>query len=83
MKKARALLVDDPSIGNEEAIARLGSLEEIGEVRVLVAPGDVPTLDIDTDIDITELFTKEHHRRADDLVDALHGRGVEASAAVR
>ncbi|MEM8995136.1 MAG: universal stress protein [Acidobacteriota bacterium] len=83
MKKARALLVDDPSIGNEEAIARLGSLDDIGEVRVLVAPGDVPSLDIETDVDIKELFMKEQHRRADDLVDALRRHGVEASAAVR
>ncbi|MEO1084282.1 MAG: universal stress protein [Acidobacteriota bacterium] len=83
MKKPRAILVDDPSIGNEEAIARLGSFADAEEIRVLVAPGDIPNLDTVTDIDIKALFLKEQHRRADKILEELRRHGVEASASVR
>lgn len=44
MKSRRVILVDEPDVGNDEAITRLESLAVSIDlsVTVLVAPGEVP-----------------------------------------
>ncbi|MBZ0112596.1 MAG: universal stress protein [Thermoanaerobaculia bacterium] len=84
MRNRRAILIDDPSIGNQEAIARLGSLAGTGPVTVLVTPGFVPSYRVGPEhVDMADLFLEEEQRRAEEIVEQLRGLGVEASAKVR
>jgi len=83
MKQRKAILIDDPIIGNQEAIARLGSLGDAGSVTVLVTPGEVQNLSLGNDVDLRELFLKEAQRRAEAIAEELRKQGVEASAKVR
>ena len=85
MTNRKAILVDEPEVGNQEAIAQLKSLAGSGEleVTVLVAPGDVPSVPYSTYLDLGEMFLEERRRRADEIVENLKKCNINASAKVR
>lgn len=85
MKNRKTVLVDEPDIGNKEAIARLKSLAESAElnVTVLVAPGEVPSVPYPTDLDLGASFLEGQRQRADEIAEDLKKSGIDATAKVR
>lgn len=83
MKHRRAILVDDPSIGNQEAIARLATLAGSVDVTVLVTPGDLPSLQATAALELGDILLREKQQHADAIVEELAKHGIQASSTVR
>ncbi len=84
MKNRRVILVDEPEVGNQEAITRIESLANSGlTVTVLVAPGDVPSVPYSAGLDLGTIFLEAQRQRAHEIAEGLKKCGVNASAKVR
>ena len=85
MKKRKVILVDEPDVGNQEAIARLKALAGSCKlnVTVLVAPGEVPSMPYSTYLDVGEVVLERQRQHADEIVTGLRKLSIDASARVR
>ncbi len=85
METRRAILVDEPDVGNQEAIARLETLAVSSDltVTVLVAPGEAPNFTYITDYDLGAVFQEKHQQRAQEIAEELEKQGIKASGKVR
>ncbi len=85
MRKHKVILVDEPDVGNQEAIARLESLAGSADldVTVLVAPGEVPRIPPGTDVDLVAIFLEGQQRRAEEIVEELERHDINTAAKVR
>ncbi len=83
MDNRRAILVDEPDFGNQEAIERLRAFAPAGvSVTVLVTPGDVPSVRHGGG-DLGEIFVESERRRAEKIAEELKSHGIDAAAKVR